>query len=121
MELDIPIEKVALHSNVPLDIIESDNSRAIISYSPVDPENGTYLMAIYRCIEVTNRLEMTIATSEGKCGTLQAIIIPKNEPKTCQIVSFPIKPLSLHERVHDVKLQEYESYMFCELIYIVEY
>lgn len=41
-----------------------------------------------------------IRSIEGQYGTLQAYVTPQMEPKSCQLIQYPIKPLSLHYRVH---------------------
>ena len=57
------------------------------------------VLAVYRCNESANRLEMAVRTSEGRYGSLQAYVWPRISPKTCRSASFHIKPLSLHTRV----------------------
>lgn len=39
-----------------------------------------------------------ILSIEGRYGTLQAYVIPRVQPKTCQVRQYQIKPLSLHQR-----------------------
>ena len=41
-----------------------------------------------------------VRSIEGHQGYLQAYITPRLEPKTCRLRQYPIRPLSLHQRVH---------------------
>ena len=43
-----------------------------------------------------------VRSIEGQYGTLQAYVTPKMEPKSCRLLQFPIKPLSLHRREHSL-------------------
>eukprot|EP00002_Diphylleia_rotans_P015635 TRINITY_DN3026_c0_g1_i5.p1 TRINITY_DN3026_c0_g1~~TRINITY_DN3026_c0_g1_i5.p1 ORF type:complete len:286 (-),score=60.03 TRINITY_DN3026_c0_g1_i5:289-1146(-) len=65
-------------------------------------QSGIYLLGTYRCQSATNRLNMKIRTMEGRYGTLMTYIIPRSTPKCCQVVSHPIKPLSLHQRIASI-------------------
>lgn len=61
---------------------------------------GNYLLATYRCQVDVNRLDLKFRTIEGSHGTLQAFITPNIQPKVSQLQEHPIKPLSLHMRIH---------------------
>ncbi len=50
-------------------------------------------MATCKCQDATNRLEIKIRTVEGQHGVLNAYIIPKQAPKTCQKVCQSAPPL----------------------------
>ena len=67
-------------------------------------QEDSKLLATYRCPDSTSRLEMRVRTVEGSAAKLQVFIIPRLNPKTAQVVVFPIKPLSLHTRVHDLSI-----------------
>ncbi len=45
---------------------------------------------------------LQVRSIEGQYGTLQAYVTPKMEPKSCRVLQFPIKPLSLHRREHSL-------------------
>lgn len=101
VEIPVPIDIVALQSQVPVDLLDVDTNAAIVSRTPPDRENGNLLLASYRCQEESmNRLTMSVRTVEGQYGDLQAIVIAKMTPKTAQIVKLQIKPLSLHHALH---------------------
>ncbi len=89
-----------LQCDVPIELLEADSNAAIVSRSPTSA-GSMGVLATYRCQESANRLEMAARTSEGRYGSLQAYVWPRISPKTCLSASFPIKPLSLHTRVHD--------------------
>eukprot|EP01006_Ploeotia_vitrea_P030187 TRINITY_DN62654_c0_g1_i1.p1 TRINITY_DN62654_c0_g1~~TRINITY_DN62654_c0_g1_i1.p1 ORF type:complete len:784 (+),score=456.15 TRINITY_DN62654_c0_g1_i1:348-2354(+) len=69
-------------------------------------EDNNELLATFRCQQQTNRVEIKLRTMEGKFGVLNVYVIPQITPKSCQKVSFQIKPLSLHEKVHKDAIQE---------------
>ncbi len=45
-------------------------------------------------------MEMKLRTVEGRFGDIDAIVTGRSVPKQAQIVTIPIKPLSLHYRTH---------------------
>ncbi|XP_076467410.1 BBSome complex member BBS7-like [Babylonia areolata] len=100
LELQTPIDNVLLQSDVPVDLLDVEKNSAVVSFSACNPEEGNYLLATYRCQANTTRLELKIRSIEGQHGNLQAYITPRLQPKTCQLRTYPIKPLSLHQRTH---------------------
>lgn len=58
------------------------------------------MLATYRCQVNTTRLDLKIRTIEGQYGTLQTYVTPNIQPKSCELRSYKIKPLSLHTRIH---------------------
>jgi Bardet-Biedl syndrome 7 protein len=104
IEIEAPIDTVVLQSDVPMDLVDVANNQAIVSRSPPDPQNDCALLATYRCPDTgpTNRIEIKLATTEGVSGTLRAYVIPRLTPKTSQMASYAIKPLSLHQRLREV-------------------
>eukprot|EP01065_Artemidia_motanka_P052516 TRINITY_DN9507_c0_g1_i1.p1 TRINITY_DN9507_c0_g1~~TRINITY_DN9507_c0_g1_i1.p1 ORF type:complete len:765 (+),score=330.61 TRINITY_DN9507_c0_g1_i1:74-2296(+) len=102
IEADAPIDSVALQSDVDIELLDTDSSTCIVSTSkPSEGDKKTKLLACYRCTESTTRLEMKVRTVEGQYGTLRAFIIPFLSPKTCQLCTYDIKPLSLHQRLNE--------------------
>jgi len=103
VELSMPLETVLLQCDVPIELLDADSNVAIVSLTPPAPGSAGVL-ATYRCqagVNV-NRLELNIRTSEGRYGSLQAYVWPRISPKTARAASYPIKPLSLHTRLHEV-------------------
>lgn len=103
VEIPMPIDIVCLQSSVPVDLLDVDSNQAIVSVSPPNMENGNTLLATYRCQEEVNRLEMRVRTVEGQYGELKVIVVAKMVPKTAQLVTLDIKPLSLHHRLHSLE------------------
>lgn len=102
IESPMPIFTIAIQSDVPVELLETDSNVAILSQSPVDPDNGNFCLATYRCQEASNRIEVKMRAVEGHYGTVQAFVLPRVAPKTCQICSYRIRPLCLQHRVQKV-------------------
>jgi Bardet-Biedl syndrome 7 protein len=75
-------------------------------------QSGNYLLATYRCQVNTTRLEVKVRTTEGQTGELRAYVTLMLQPKCCQVRIYPIKPLSLHTRSHDLELSRYVCIFF---------
>lgn len=104
IELDSPIDTIALQSDVDIELLDTDSSTCIVSMSkPYETDKKTKLLACYRCTESTTRIEVKVRTVEGQYGTLRAFVIPFLSPKTCQLSTYDIKPLSLHQRLNEAK------------------
>jgi len=103
IEIQTPIDVVCLQADSPVDLLDADSNVAIVCRSPDDADNGSKLLATFRCQDSVSRLEMKLRTIEGQFGTLQVYVIPRVTPKTCQVQSYSIKPLSLHQRVSQLE------------------
>jgi Bardet-Biedl syndrome 7 protein len=90
-----------LQSDVSVELMDVERNSAVVSLSTPEPGSGNSLLAVYRCQADTTRMEMRIRSIEGQYGTLRVYITPRILPKMCQMRSYPIKPLALHERIHD--------------------
>ena len=101
IEIDGPIDTVAIQSDVDIELIDTDANACIVSTTVPSPEDPSKLLACYRCTETTSRMQMKVRTIEGQHGLLRAFIIPFLTPKTCQKVEYDIKPLSLHQRLSE--------------------
>ncbi|XP_077465501.1 BBSome complex member BBS7 isoform X1 [Stigmatopora argus] len=104
LEVQTAIDNLLLQSDVPIDLLDVDNNSAVVSFSECDSEqpNGNFLLATYRCQANTTRLELKVRSIEGQYGTLQAYVTHRLQPKTCQVRQYHIKPLSLHQRAHNI-------------------
>jgi Bardet-Biedl syndrome 7 protein len=100
IEIDMPLDCVTLQSNIPVMLLDVDSNGALVSRTERDEKQGNELLANYRTTEPTNRIEIKVRTVEGQHGVLNAYIMPKLAPKTCQRAELRIKPLSLHEKVY---------------------
>jgi Bardet-Biedl syndrome 7 protein len=98
LELDCPIELAALQCDVDVELIDVDANIAIVSKNKPERDSSTKLLATYRNTESVNRMEIKVRTVEGQYGTLQVFVLPKLSPKTAQLASYQIRPLSLHQR-----------------------
>lgn len=96
IELSTPIDTVLLQCDVPVELLDAELDAAIVSRTP---NTSSGLLATFRCQDRANRLELCVRTSEGRYGNLYAYVWPRISPKTCQLASFHIKPLSLHTRM----------------------
>jgi len=99
LEAPMPLELVVLQSQAPLHVMDLEGNAAVMVEEPRDHPNEQSVMT-FRCHEASNRLQLKIRTLEGYSGALKAFVIPKITPKTCQEVTFSVKSLSLHDRVH---------------------
>ncbi|KAF4519730.1 hypothetical protein B566_EDAN014257 [Ephemera danica] len=104
IEVQTAIDNVLIQSNIPVDILDVEKNSAVVSYSECDPKSGNYLLATYRCQVNTTRLEVKVRTVEGQSGELRAYITLNLQPKCCQVRCYPIRPLSLHARSHELEL-----------------
>ncbi|TMW60295.1 hypothetical protein Poli38472_000337 [Pythium oligandrum] len=111
IEVPMNIQSIVLHSAVPIDLLENERNLAIVSKSPVDPQNNTHFLVTYRCLEPTNRLEFNIRTIEGQFGDVEATVVTDGIPKGAQSVRFYVKPLSLHHRINEVDENELKGPM----------
>lgn len=80
--------------------------------SPLSTQDRNYVLVTYRCSSTT-RLEVKIRTIEGQSGTLQAYVIPAVEPKACRVRRYPIRPLSMHQRIHTFDSARYVCMWEC--------
>nr|XP_002127808.1 Bardet-Biedl syndrome 7 protein homolog [Ciona intestinalis] len=108
IEVQTAIDHIVLQSDVPIDLLDVESTSAVVSYTTNPPSTDgssntdNFLLATYRCQANTTRLEVKVRSIEGQFGHLQAYIVPRLQPKTSIMRKYPIKPLSLHQRVHDV-------------------
>ncbi|KAL3081289.1 hypothetical protein niasHT_039766 [Heterodera trifolii] len=100
VELSVPIDYVLMQSDVKVDLLDVERNSAVTSKTEPELGSGNALLAVYRCQADITRMEMRIRSIEGQFGTLRLYIVPRLNPLTCKMRSYPIKPLALHERVH---------------------
>lgn len=125
VEIQSPIDLLILRSPIPLDLIEStlQSGSTVVSVVPppmlalqakaqdprgqssgsVDPNK---FVATYRCQNKERRITITMRTTEGEAGDLQVVVVAASAPKAAKVVSFPLKPLSLHAKVHELTSEE---------------
>lgn len=112
-ELDCHIDMIACRSNVTLELMDVETQGFVLSTVPNDPKvDGSFFKAAFRCAENSKKLDVLVCKllllltnlvqlrmTEGRYGEIECFIIPKITPKTAQIVTLPIKPLCLHQRL----------------------
>lgn len=126
VEIQSPIDVVILQSNVVLDLVETElfQSSTVVSVVPADTlkklarlqstaassdagaESARCFVATYRCQNKDRRITITMRTTEGVPGELQVTVVNGSAPKAAKVVNFPIKPLSLHSKVHELTEEE---------------
>ncbi|EFO21233.2 hypothetical protein LOAG_07257 [Loa loa] len=106
IELIIPMDFILLQSDVTVELLDVEKNAAIVSITPIDETSKNALLATYRCQASTTRIEIKMRALEGQYGNFKAYICPKIHPKTCQVRNYEIKPLSLHQRVHQFDLSK---------------
>ncbi|CAB3384791.1 Hypothetical predicted protein [Cloeon dipterum] len=104
IEVQTPIDNVLIQSETPLRILDVERNSAVVSHSACDPEMGNHLLVTYRCQVNTTRLEVKVQTTEGQAGQLRAYVTVSMQPKCCRLIKFTVRPLSLHQRSHDLAL-----------------
>jgi Bardet-Biedl syndrome 7 protein len=78
-----------------------DKNVSLTSRSPSSTEDGNAFLATCRMIEPMSRVQLRVKLTEGQAGELLAYIIPNHSPKSAQIVSFQLQPLSMHFRINE--------------------
>ncbi|CAM9167863.1 unnamed protein product [Discosporangium mesarthrocarpum] len=104
MALDMVVLYTHMHMDV-LDCSEDEGGQAIKSSTTCTPEVGGGTCVTYRCQEDMTRLVIKARTTEGDYGEIRLTVVAKTLPKkTAQVINFPMKPLSLHHRLHSQDL-----------------
>jgi len=111
IEIPLNINNVLLTSSVHVDLLDVDGNSATVSKSPPDVANNNMLLACYRLQDPNSRLQMKVRTNEGEYGELKATVVAETKPKSAVVVTFPVKPLSLHCRALTLKQEEQERLM----------
>ena len=71
LETQVSLDVILLQSDVPIDIIDSEKSSAVMSTSECDPTEGNFMLVTFRCQANTTRFEVKLRTIEGQYGTLK--------------------------------------------------
>nr|XP_046908683.1 Bardet-Biedl syndrome 7 protein-like [Dermatophagoides farinae] len=108
LEVEVSIDVVVLHCDLPLDLIDCERNSAVISFNDdqmigaggfgdynINPDQ---VLVTFRCQTNTSRLEIRLRPVEGQHGTISVYVISRITPKSCQARSYQIQPLSLHKR-----------------------
>eukprot|EP00052_Salpingoeca_macrocollata_P026516 m.246281 g.246281 ORF g.246281 m.246281 type:complete len:726 (+) comp22582_c0_seq3:62-2239(+) len=98
LSLETPnsIDTVVLQCDVPVDVLDVKDNTAAVSFCPMQPQDGNFLLAMYKCEPGATQLSVKIRSIEGKQGTLRAYVSPNGTPRVCRVEKMDIKALSLH-------------------------
>jgi hypothetical protein len=69
-------------------------------------DNTHKFVAAFRCQGTERRMTITLRSTEGDYGDLIVTVVTADVPKAAKVVKFPLKPLSLHTRVHEYTNEE---------------
>ncbi|KAK6018604.1 hypothetical protein OSTOST_15807 [Ostertagia ostertagi] len=100
IELVIPIDFIIVQSKMPARLVEVERNASVVCQQAQSEYNPWSLLASYRCQANVSRIELRVKVDEGTHGPVVVYICPKTHPKTVQIRSYEVKPLSSHNRVH---------------------
>ena len=98
-----------------VDLLDVDGNSATVSKSTPDPGSTKLLLACYRLQDPTSRLQMKVRTTEGEFGDIKATVVAESNPKSAVVVTFPVKPLSLHCRALTLT-EEVSKRRVCEMV-----
>ena len=107
LEVEVAMDVVFIHCDIGLDLIDCERNSAVISFNEPNESNSNEILATFRCQANTTRLEIQLRPVEGQHGTLSVYVISRITPKSCQIRSYAIQPLSLHKRQYSNRQIEF--------------
>ncbi|EYC05785.1 hypothetical protein Y032_0080g1357 [Ancylostoma ceylanicum] len=100
IELVLPIDFIIVQSKMPARLVEVERNASVVCQQSQNEFNPWALLASYRCQANVTRIELRVKVDEGTYGPVVVYVCPKIHPKTVQIRSYEVKPLSSHTRVH---------------------
>ncbi|TGZ66759.1 hypothetical protein CRM22_005147 [Opisthorchis felineus] len=101
LECAVALDHVLIQCDCPVELEDSEHGTAILSLTPCTVESGSALLATLRYQANVNFTKIYLRTIEGQYGTLRVYVTPSSIVSvTCQCLEFPIRPLSLHQRIH---------------------
>ncbi|CAJ0608257.1 unnamed protein product [Cylicocyclus nassatus] len=100
IELVLPIDFIIVQSKMPAKLVEVERNASVVCQQSQSEYNPWPLLASYRCQANVSRIELRVKVDEGTHGSIVVYVCPKIHPKTVQIRSYEVKPLSSHTRVH---------------------
>lgn len=102
VELSLPLFTVAVQASIGLTLRAADERCRVVP-SPADPAGGWAVVAnLMPAAPDQRRIEVLVRCPEGRAGVLRVTGIPRDgKPRMARIVTLPLRPLALHERMHD--------------------
>ncbi|CAM9525509.1 unnamed protein product [Ectocarpus fasciculatus] len=111
-EIQTNIDLVLMSSPVPLTLVDSEVGNAVASLSTavdvasLDGKTNRFV-ATFRCQSGDQRrLSVAVRTNEGEFGDIFVTVVTATEPKAAKVLRFPLRPLSLHMRIHSFSTAE---------------
>lgn len=104
IEVERPLFCVGLCSDVWIELLEAQNSIAILSKASCNKYQDYAVLGTYRCQDSANKLDIRFRCQEGNSGTITCFLIPKQAPRFATPISHRILSLCLHERVSESAL-----------------
>jgi Bardet-Biedl syndrome 7 protein len=101
LEVDTAIESIAIQSDLDVELIDYGEfgSNAVILPSKM-PSKDAKMCALARPLDGDpKKVVLRFKVVEGLQGTIRCFITPKVVPKSAQLKSFTVRPLSLHQRI----------------------
>ena len=108
VEIAIPVCKIALKSDLPLQFIlneKSDEPHRISTTKSVSERYAT--LAVHIFDKPSKRVDITFKACEGKSGQVHLFIIPMEDFHYCQTNIINIKPLCLHQAIGRNEAENY--------------
>lgn len=111
IEIQSPMDLIILRSPVMLDLVDSEIGNSIVSITPphlltAGTESQHKFVCAFRCQSQERRMSITLRSTEGEHGDFLVTVVTAAVPKAAKVVKFPLKPLSLHCRVHKLSAEE---------------
>jgi hypothetical protein len=108
IEIQTPIDLILLRSPVHLDLVDSEIGTSVVSVTPPhmlipspDEESPNKFVAAFRCQNQERRISIILRSTEGEYGDLTVTVVAAvSTGKSAKVVKFPLRPLSLHYKVH---------------------
>ena len=115
IEVQTSLDMVILRSPTFLDLKDSELGSTVVSIVPPEylsnsneinykddsnSSNQVKFAATYHCQNGEKRLTIAIRPTEGSFGELSVIVVAGTTPKSAKVLKFPLKPLSLHQKIH---------------------
>lgn len=101
LELPTSIDTVMLQCNIPVDVVDVDETKAAVSLSSCNDSDGSQFLATVTCNPGITHLQVKLRSIEGQTGTLQAYVIPQMLPKACVVRRYILPALSTHRRTSE--------------------
>jgi len=120
IEVQAPIDMLVLRSPVALDLADAPphaaaaTSNALVSTTPsylLEPLSSEehpcrFLAAVRPPSAQERRISLFIRPTEGEAGDILVTVVTAGTPKMGKMMRFPLKPLSLHHRMHALTQDE---------------